>query len=326
MAVIFPTKACNLKCAHCVRDKYTKGYLDLGLLSKFLKELNIITKRRVHTLTGGEPTIYPDMDGLFKVFRDNDVFFGMMTNAQSESGVLKVIENKDRVRRVFISIEGANENTNDMVRGQGSFNKIIKHAKMYTSSGVPLGLKTVLHSDNSNQIKKIFELADALGADKVNFSTLHPNSRSIEKGLHVDLKKIEEARIDRRIMLKRFSNIESSFTTRHFIPYTDAEWAEKKCKPMISPLNDIALLPNGKVSFCCDLVDLDFDENRYEGENIKLDPVIGDFNCESLNNIIKRKKKLMSILRKRRAIDAKSVLLFGPRQYICENCKFYFSK
>lgn len=45
---------------------------------------------------------------------------------------------------------------------------------------------------------------------------------------------------------------------------------------------------------------------------------------ESLATIVQRKKRQIAELKRRRAADAKEGKLTGPREYICENCKYYF--
>lgn len=91
-------------------------------------------------------------------------------------------------------------------------------------------------------------------------------------------------------------------------------------------MNGLTLLPDGKISFCCDLVDNDFIDARYPGENEWINPIIGDFTKQSIAQIKTIKSRRNSRLKRRRQRDFAEGNITGPRVFICENCKFYHYK
>ncbi len=326
MALIFPTNRCNLRCTHCMREEYGGKSLDTELLERFLGDLKKLGGNNRHSITGGEPTMHPDLHALFGTFRKYGMTAGMVTNAQSEEGIDKTIMNRDVVTAVNISLEGPDANINDSVRGDGSFQKVHRAIQRYVKSGIEVRLHTVLHDENVDSVKDMFKFANELKVKKLNFSTLHPIQKASNNELSVSQWKLENARIVRRSEAKKYPHIDSGITIRHMVPYIEPTWKEQWCQPLRGKLeNGIALMPDGKVSLCCDLVNIDFQHNRYQGENSRLNHILGDYTVDSLETILDNKRKLIYELKRRREFDAKHGKLIGPRQFICENCKFYFN-
>jgi MoaA/NifB/PqqE/SkfB family radical SAM enzyme len=302
-----------------MRDEYQGPDMDLDMLERFFNEYKRFSKQTEHSLTGGEPTVFSDFDSLIQVFRDTGMTNYVVTNGQSESGVEAVIRNRD-----VVSLEGPNADINDRVRGSGSFQKTINAIRRYKEAGFEVDLRFVLQDENAPLLDEIFEVGQTLGVTHLRFSTLHPVGKAFDNELAASFPAMERARQRLKQLKKKYPHIRTGFNPRHMLPYKDPEWSESRCIPIRGPLNGITLLPDGKVSFCCDLFDLDFAHDRYHGGNDILCPIVGDYSTESLATIVQRKKMQIAELKRRRASDAKRGNLAGPREYICENCKYYF--
>lgn len=71
--LIDPTSACNLNCTGCWAGKYRKSdTLDMGTIDRIITEAKEMGIYFI-VLSGGEPTIYPDLFEIFK--RHPDVAF-----------------------------------------------------------------------------------------------------------------------------------------------------------------------------------------------------------------------------------------------------------
>jgi MoaA/NifB/PqqE/SkfB family radical SAM enzyme len=307
-----------------MRDRYQGEDLDLGLLARFLAEYKGLVRQRRQCLTGGEPTVYRDLDGLMQVFRQTGMSNYVVTNAQSERGVAAVLRHRDVVDWVSVSLEGPTAEVNDLIRGAGSFAKAIQAVRTYKAQGMEVDFRMVLHDANVPFIGQMFELAQALQVNRLRFSSLHAVEKALRGRLSASREILDRARQQIRLLEKEYPQIRVGFNTRHTLPDTAPEWSPERCVPIIGPLNGITLLPDGKVSFCCDVYDLDFPDDRYEGENAPLDPIVGDYTRESLTVIAERKRALIEELQRRRVQDAAQGRLAHGRQYICENCKYYF--
>jgi len=307
-----------------MRNEFRGEDMDLGLLRSFLTEFKRFSKQTEHSLTGGEPTVFSDLDSLMQVFRNVGMTNYVVTNGQSEQGVEAVLRNRDIASKASISLEGPNADINDRVRGGGSFEKTTNAIRRYSEAGFAVDLRFVLQDENAPLVDEIFELGDSLGVTHLRFSTLHPVEKAFDNGLAASFAVVEQARRRVKRLKEQYPHIRTGFNARHMLPYTGPEWSESRCIPIRGALNGITLLPDGKISFCCDLFDLDFAHARYQGGNDLLCPIIGDYSTESLATIVQRKETQIAELKRRRASDAKEGNLTGPREYICENCKYYF--
>lgn len=327
MPVIIPTKRCDLRCTHCLRTDYKGGYLDPDLLGRFLTEFkDHSTQRTQHSFTGGEPTVHRDLDGLLTAFRDTGHTLYIISNAQNPKGVDKVVRNKDVVEYVSISLDAPVAEINDQTRGPGTYAKAVANAQAYKDSGVEVDFRFVLHEGNVETLEEAFALADRLKVRRLRFSTLHPVAKGEAHGMAVDndvLRRGYQAILDLR---SRFPDIRAGMNTRHMVPYVHPEWVKEFCTPIGGAMNGLTLLPDGRISFCCDLVDNDFIQERYTDDNEWIDPIIGDYTRESLADIKARKSRRLQRLKRRRQRDFAAGTLVGPRVFICENCKFYHYK
>jgi len=325
MPVILPTKRCDLRCTHCMRDEFNSDDLDPDLLGRFLSEFSKFSKQRsLHSFTGGEPTIHRELNGLFDAFRMTGHSLYVVSNGQNENGIESVIKNKDVIDYVSLSLDAGNAELNDMTRGKGVFDKVVSATKKYQKNGIEVDYRFVLHDRNSEFIEDTYKLAKELGIKKLRFSTLHPVAKNKTNSLSVSYQKLLMAYKKINDLKSDYPQISTGMNTRHFENFTQPFWPKEMCTPIGGPLNGITLLPDGKILFCCDFVDLSFDYARYTGNNNtnKFDPVLGDYNFDSLAVIRERKRKRINMLRKRRKDDYANGLIIGNRRFICENCKF----
>jgi len=327
MPVIIPTKKCDLRCTHCLRDDYKGGYLDPDLLGRFLMEFKKHSKQRSkHSFTGGEPTVHTDLEGLLRVFRYTEHSLYIVSNGQNEKGVETVIRNKDVIDYMSISLDAPNAEINDITRGEGTFDKVVESTKEYMKNGVDVDFRFVIHDGNAHALEEAFILARSLDIKRLRFSTLHPVAKGEDNDMTVSYSILLDAFKRLPELQKKYPGISAGMNTRHMIPYLQPEWIKDFCTPVGGPLNGLTLMPDGKINFCCDLVDNDFIQERYPDENEWLDPIIGDYNIDSLDVIKERKLERIKLLKKRRRYDVADAKVTGQRGYICENCKFYHYK
>lgn len=323
MPVIVPTKKCDLRCTHCMRSEYKGSALDIDLLERFLTDVSRRVKQRQHSLTGGEPTVHPKLDALLGTFRATGTTMYIVSNGQGLEGQKAVIRNKDVVDWVSISLDAPDAEANDHTRGKGAFAKVMQAVERYHGAGVVVDFRFVLHDGNAHMIDTAFTLAKDLGIPRLRFSTLHPVAKASEHEMSVTYETLEAARLRLRDLKKQHPGIAAGLNTRHMRPYLESDWPKEMCTPIGGAMNGIVLLPDGKISFCCDLFDLDFIHDRYDGDNERLNPIIGDYNVDSLDTILQRKRDRIAELKQRRIKDVAEGKLTGNRQYICENCKYY---
>ena len=138
--VLNPTMRCSLQCKGCYAYSFNKNSdMDRPLLEKVLTEARELGIRFM-TITGGEPFLYPDIEGVFETF--SDMIFMVYTNAQHIDA--------DRARRLSelgnvwpaISVEGYEAET-DARRGPGVYSKLTASMKHLSENGVMFGISAV---------------------------------------------------------------------------------------------------------------------------------------------------------------------------------------
>jgi MoaA/NifB/PqqE/SkfB family radical SAM enzyme len=138
--VLNPTMRCNLRCKGCYAYSFNKNSdMDRPLLEKVLTEARELGIQFI-TITGGEPFLYPDIEGVFESF--SDMIFMVYTNAQHIDA--------DRARRLSalgnvwpaVSVEGYRDET-DARRGRGVYERLTAAMERLQENGVLFGISAV---------------------------------------------------------------------------------------------------------------------------------------------------------------------------------------
>src|SRR3990167_9451132 len=146
------TNKCNLRCKHCLPmsgpvrpDELTTEeamaaldtFRDAGASKVFF--------------TGGEPFSRKD----FPVLLDRTVALGMRASVITNATFLRstTLELVKRLQvHLGVSLDGADEATNDAIRGQGSFKQAIKALKQCRDSGISTTLYVTVTAVNVKQL------------------------------------------------------------------------------------------------------------------------------------------------------------------------------
>jgi MoaA/NifB/PqqE/SkfB family radical SAM enzyme len=92
------------------------------------------------------------------------------------------------VSKISLSLDGAKKETHDFIRGRGSFEKVIKAAKILVrlkkevKSEVELEFTTVVMRQNFRELVDIFNLMEKIGFQYVNYQAVVPDN-TFTKGL-----------------------------------------------------------------------------------------------------------------------------------------------
>ena len=158
------TAACNLKCLHC-REKATLTDTKDNLSTEQCHALiNQVVAYNTHTLSiaGGEPlmarTIWDTLAyaaGKFKrlVISTN----GTLLDGPTAARLAEFVTNCQ------VSIDGATEQTHDVMRGKGNFRRAIAGIKHLQDAGVKVGIRLTLHRGNMHEVLQYVDLAAELG-------------------------------------------------------------------------------------------------------------------------------------------------------------------
>ena len=166
------TNACNLNCVMCGRTAKTfyPTYLDYEIV-QWLAKFDVLNYIDEVTLMGwGEPTLYPRFEELLKflsIFQCRKYLCtnGMLLQKYGEAIV------KNGVELLAVSVNGADETTNDMLRRGSKLSSIlrgIQEVHSYSqSSEMIISFVFCVMKSNYKQLPSLVELAHNYGIKRV---------------------------------------------------------------------------------------------------------------------------------------------------------------
>jgi SynChlorMet cassette radical SAM/SPASM protein ScmF len=200
------TQGCNLACRHCWiapgfdpnGDKFP--FLPVGLFETAIREARPLGLDSVK-LTGGEPLLHPQILTLLEIVRREDLALSIETNGLLCSREIAAEISKSPIRRVSVSIDGADAKTHEWIRGvPGSFEKAKEAVRNLAAYGTrPQVIMTLMHR-NAGQIEDLVRLAEMLGASSVKFNVMQPTARGEELSKRgEDLSIAEQIRLQSKV-------------------------------------------------------------------------------------------------------------------------------
>ncbi len=159
---------CNLKCRHCYinPDQQGKGIVPLSVIEAWLKVFSK-KKEAVNVIfLGGEPTLHPDLSAAIKKARE--LGFGSVTvdtNGYLFNDILDRVS-PDEVEYFSFSLDGPDPETNDPIRGKGSFKKCVSGIRRAVSKGFHTSLIYTVSLANINELYRMPPLLEDLGVER----------------------------------------------------------------------------------------------------------------------------------------------------------------
>src|SRR5512142_2723994 len=171
------TKGCNLRCVHCratatelssPTDLPTRAAL--GIIDQIAAAANPIL-----VLSGGEPLYRSDIFQLARYATDKALRVALATNGTLVTKDVARMIVDSGVKRVSISLDGADSETHDAFRGiPGAFEAAIYGLRNLKALGMSVQINTTIARHNAHQLPQVLELAKTLGADALHTFLLVP--------------------------------------------------------------------------------------------------------------------------------------------------------
>ena len=175
------TYACNLQCVHCLSSS---GRRDPRELTTEECEAVIDELQRMQVfyinIGGGEPTIRKDFWHLVRYAVDHGVGVKFSTNGSGiDAEVAEQLAESDYVD-VQISIDGADADTNDHVRGVGSFATAVQAMEHLQAAGFEgFKISVVMTRHNIPQVDEFKAMADHYGG-QLRLTRFRPSGRGAD--------------------------------------------------------------------------------------------------------------------------------------------------
>src|SRR6476660_5579882 len=171
------TKGCNLRCIHC-RATATELASPSDLPTS--KALDIIRQiagyaNPILVLSGGEPLYRTDIFQLARYGTDRGLRVALATNGTlvTKEIARKIVD--AGVKRVSISLDGADAVTHDSFRGiPGAFEAAVHGLRNLKALGMSVQINMTIARHNAHQLPAVLQLARTLGADALHTFLLVP--------------------------------------------------------------------------------------------------------------------------------------------------------
>jgi AdoMet-dependent heme synthase len=171
------TKGCNLRCIHCratatelssPTDLPTRAAL--GIIDQIAAAANPIL-----VLSGGEPLYRSDIFQLARYATDKGLRVALATNGTLVTKDVARMIGDAGVRRVSISLDGADATTHDAFRGiPGAFDAAVHGLRNLKALGMSVQINMTIARHNAHQLPAVLQLARNLGADALHTFLLVP--------------------------------------------------------------------------------------------------------------------------------------------------------
>jgi radical SAM protein with 4Fe4S-binding SPASM domain len=171
------TKGCNLRCMHC-RATATELSSPTDLPTR--SALNIIDQivaaaHPILVLSGGEPLYRSDIFQLARYATDKGLRVALATNGTLVTREAARMIVDSGVRRVSISLDGADAITHDSFRGiPGAFLAALHGLRNLKALEMSVQINMTIARHNAHQLPAVLELARNLGADALHTFLLVP--------------------------------------------------------------------------------------------------------------------------------------------------------
>lgn len=166
------TYRCPLRCTYCSNPldyRSTRDALDGEAWSRAFHEAAALGAVHVG-LTGGEPTLHPDLPAIVSAGRDAGLYLHLVTAGTTLDGPGLAALKECGLRSVQLSIQDADGEASDAVAGVACFEQKLAFGKEVRRLGLPLTLNVVLHSGNLSRVEAIIGLATRLGAERLELA------------------------------------------------------------------------------------------------------------------------------------------------------------
>lgn len=171
IASIQLTNRCNLKCKHCCVEAMELSEKEKDLSTEKIKQILdkvIVWNPLDIMISGGEPMVRSDfieiLTYLREDYRGNIILStnSLLINRINAEKLVKLCDSFE------ISIDGVDEQSCSIVRGQGVFEQVCSRVKLLKEVGaVNINLSMVFSDKNQHLLQKFYELNEKLGTNPV---------------------------------------------------------------------------------------------------------------------------------------------------------------
>ena len=171
------TKGCNLRCIHCrasATELSSPSDLTTSIALRIIDQI-AAAGNPILVLSGGEPLYRSDIFQLARYATNRGLRVALATNGTLVTREVARMIVDAGVRRVSISLDGADALTHDTFRGiPGAFDAAVQGLRNLKALGMSVQINMTIARHNARQLPQVLELAKRLGADALHTFLLVP--------------------------------------------------------------------------------------------------------------------------------------------------------
>jgi pyrroloquinoline quinone biosynthesis protein E len=243
------TYGCPLHCPYCSNPLELAAYRDELATQEWLRvlaEARDLGVLQLH-LSGGEPLLRRDLAEIVRTASELGLYTNLITSALGltprRAGQLRTAG----LDHVQISVQADEAALSDRLAGTPSFERKLSAARLVKQLGWPLTLNVVLHRQNLDRVDRILDLAEELGADRVELANTQYYGWALRNraGLLPSRVQVERAEVLVRAARERLAG-------RMEIIYVLPDYYSRYPKPCMGGWGrrQLTVVPNGDVLPC----------------------------------------------------------------------------
>jgi radical SAM protein with 4Fe4S-binding SPASM domain len=253
------TNLCNLRCKHCYQEDFSKDNdLEWAGLKKIsdniLATLQEWGKKACIHLTGGEPLLKPELFPLLNYLDRSPLVeeLGIITNGLSfDQEWVERLSSFSKLKKIKISLDGADAETNDSIRQKRTFEKVIKNLSLFKREDLfEIILMFTVMKRNLKSVPLFFQFSKDLNVNGFIIERFIPWGRGRERMEEVlNGKDWEE-------LIKTLSDLFAIEEENTLLPYQafqvcfDGEEPELLGAPCVIGKDGLCVMPDGNVFPC----------------------------------------------------------------------------
>jgi PqqA peptide cyclase len=243
------TYRCPLRCPYCSNPVDLAAYRDELTTEQWcrvLDEARELGVLQVH-LSGGEPLARRDLAALVAHARRRGMYTSLVTSGVPLTEARFAALAEAGLDHVQLSVQDDSAATADVIAGVRVHERKLSAAAIVTGHGLPLTLNVVLHRDNVGHVAALAELAERMGADRLELANTqyYGWARRNWTALLPTRSQVEEAERD-------VQHARARLGSRMEIVYVVADYHEDRPKPCMYGwgVRQLIIAPNGDALPC----------------------------------------------------------------------------
>lgn len=251
------TRACNLKCIHCLNNSgiKQKDELTKDELLKLIKKLSSLGVQEIR-FTGGEPLLFNGIYDLIRFATEEGICTSLGTNGTLVTKEVAKKLKESGLKKVVVSIDG-NKKTHDKIRGKKNYQKAMNGLKYLKQNDINVRVNSVIMESNMDDVIK---LAKKMSRKKITIFIRRFISSGRGKELENNMLNKKDYDYVRNKLQKELTK--KTYVNGHYLrndegvnPRIKLPFVIRGCK---AGQRAITILPNGDVNLCGFLAAQDF--------------------------------------------------------------------